>query len=301
MLQYIIVMLFAVMSGVAYADVPIDAENFPDPELCSQIQEDDKDCDGILTDKEVAVIKYVSVSSSKTLKGIEYLTNLRGLTCYGCHNLTELDLSRNKFLSSLYCNETKMRELDLTNNEMLTQLNCGGITEGGLVYGLESLKLSEDKRLTKLYVGHANLEELDLSSCISLEELTLDNAPKLEHIELRNCTKLTSLHIWGTTTLRELNVSSNVLLQDLICNAPKLTQLDLDNNVNLQMLQAHPSSINAGYQVMSAITRPKTWNHEEVQAVVLSVNLGDYVKNLGTIVFHPTLEDQTRLPWQKAV
>lgn len=64
----------------------------------------DADKNGMVTADEVAEVHILTITSMgiKSLKGIEYFTNLSSLYCSG-NELTELDLRRNNNLVYLYC------------------------------------------------------------------------------------------------------------------------------------------------------------------------------------------------------
>jgi len=135
---------------VDYEGIPIieiSEENFPDETFRAHVSYSfDTDKDGYLSDEEIAKVTEINVSGKgiKSLKGIEYFTeltvlncsqnnlatldvsnntNLEQLDCSQC-NLAELDVSHNKELGRLYCQDNQLTELDVFNNKNLWRLEC---------------------------------------------------------------------------------------------------------------------------------------------------------------------------------
>ena len=68
----------------AWADVSIDAANFPDDNFRSYVSSNfDSDSDGVLSDSEIAAATSIDVSGQgvSSLKGIEHFTALTTLYC----------------------------------------------------------------------------------------------------------------------------------------------------------------------------------------------------------------------------
>ena len=128
-------------------EVEISEANFPDATFRNYISSNiDRDKDGWLYEDEFAEVTEINVSGKgiKSLKGIEYFTeltvlncsqnnlatldvsnntNLEQLDCSQC-NLAELDVSHNKELGRLYCQDNQLTELDVFNNKNLWRLEC---------------------------------------------------------------------------------------------------------------------------------------------------------------------------------
>ena len=128
-------------------------EMFPDPVFRAFVlNEYDRDKDGTLSDAEMANIanaQYLMLSPScyetftgdkpigdndkiKTLKGVEYFTNLTFAECRD-RDLEELDISKNTSLEWLACTNNKLTSLDLSN-DTITTVYCQG--NPGLVINL---------------------------------------------------------------------------------------------------------------------------------------------------------------------
>lgn len=113
--------LFAVLTAVifapAWANVEINETNFPDYSFRSFIQWSsfNEDYDNVLTSQEIANATSINVGSYSiaNLKGIEFFTALTELNCT-YNQLTSLDLSKNKALTSVSCysNQLNVEAMD---------------------------------------------------------------------------------------------------------------------------------------------------------------------------------------------
>ena len=109
--------LSTLMLTPAWADVVINEENFPDNNFRSAIMYSgfNEDYNDVLTDEEIANATSLSVSSYSitNLKGIEFFTALTELNCQ-FNQLTALDLSKNKALTSISCysNQLNVEAMD---------------------------------------------------------------------------------------------------------------------------------------------------------------------------------------------
>ena len=146
MVMLLAVMLLA-MCGEVWADVAINATNFPDEAFRNYISNRcDTDKNGNLSDSEIsslAVINTFTLGVISSLKGIEYFTPLQGLRCDG-NRLTELDVSKNTALTRINCADNQLTTLDLSKNTALTELYCQDNK-------FTTLDLSNNKNLRALY------------------------------------------------------------------------------------------------------------------------------------------------------
>jgi len=147
--------------------VPINKANFPDPIFRAYISDSsiDRDPDGVLTDKEIGFVRYLSISSLgiANLKGIEVFSNMTSLYCHN-NQLTELDLSKNPALTNICCSYNQLTELDVSMLTQLKELDCGWNQ-------LTELDVSKNTQLKELDCGWNQLTELDLSKNTALEEV----------------------------------------------------------------------------------------------------------------------------------
>ncbi|MBO4390491.1 MAG: hypothetical protein J5825_06500 [Lachnospiraceae bacterium] len=102
--------------------VALSEKNFPDEVFRNYLlKEADMDQNGRLDPAEVQMCTflYLPESGIKSLKGVEYLTELSSLN-FSNNEITELDISANKALIGLVCYKTPLKSLDLSgqsNNE----------------------------------------------------------------------------------------------------------------------------------------------------------------------------------------
>ena len=92
----------------AWADVKIDAKNFPDANFRRWVKENAAGGKNVLTDAQRAAVKEMDLSETggiSSLKGLEHFTALEALDCEG-NKLMALDLSKNKNLSTVYLEKT---------------------------------------------------------------------------------------------------------------------------------------------------------------------------------------------------
>ncbi len=161
------------MGSSAWAAVTIDSTTFPDSNFRNFIATTkfDKDGDRHLSDEEIASITELDLTlastAMETLKGIEYLTALTELDCYG-KNITTLDVSQNTSLDSLLCHDNSLTSLILGNNTTLTKLDCYNNK-------LQTLDVSGCTSLTQLYCNNNKLQELNIENNTKLKYLWAEN------------------------------------------------------------------------------------------------------------------------------
>lgn len=195
--------------------VKIDEAHFPDSNFREFVTQkfDTNPKDGTLSKDELAKVTDLNCDKSysgvtddekiKSLKGIEYFTSLKTLSCRR-NLLTELDVSNNSELKSLYCGENQLSALDVSNHPALEDLSS-------YHNPLTALNVSNCPALKTLSCeGDRLLSELDVSSCSALEKLYCDachlsvlvlgNHPNLIYL---NCSenRLTSLNIIGSNAI----------------------------------------------------------------------------------------------------
>ena len=125
-------------------------------------------------------------SNLKSLKGIEYFTNLTRLLCYNT-GITELDVSNNPALTTLDCSNTGIDSLNVSNNTNLQNLSCYNT-------GIVSLDVSNNSALYYLYCFNTGIDSLDVSNNPALRYLYCDNTP-LAYLNLGNKSFLSDLNI----------------------------------------------------------------------------------------------------------
>lgn len=99
-------------------DIAIDEEYFPDAVFREYVRENfDADGDGKLSADECLGVNTIDVSQKdiKSLKGIEYFTNLTYLKCSN-NKLTQLVVSKNKELDMLFTYNNAIKSIDIKNS-----------------------------------------------------------------------------------------------------------------------------------------------------------------------------------------
>ena len=263
--------------------IAINEKNFPDENFRDYVAgEWDKDHDKYFSPSEIAAAKWITCDNLwegqpiKSLKGIEYFTEIWELSCV-YNDLTEIDLSHNKKLEYLNCHHNQLKELDVSGLPLLKTFYCGhnelpsiDVSKNEQLEDfdcqdnhLDTLNVSQNKKLVKLSCGDNNLTELDVSENKKLKELGCyrDNLSNLDlgnqtELEWLSCggnplsvldvsanTKLKDLYV-SNTNLTELNVSANKNLEDLYVSNTNLTSLDATNNTALEEFKGKDCSYN---------------------------------------------------------
>ncbi len=150
----------------------------------------------------------------RSLKGIEYFTELEELYCYG-NALSEIDLSKNTALKRLNCSYNKLLSLDVNGNKELTSLVC----------------------------SYNQLTNLDLCSNVKLQYIQCDNN-QITELDLRNNTALATLSCTDNR-LTALDLNSNMALDSLYCNNNQLVTLDLSANLFIDLINCENNEINS--------------------------------------------------------
>ena len=232
--------------------VAITDETFPDPAFRTYVSEEfDKDHDGILSVDEIVLARNIWADGLgiKSLKGIEYLVELRGL--YASHNeLTELDLSGNQEITGVWVAYNNFTSLDFSSTPTLewvycfycpylTNLNVTGNPEMSYIECNSSpvgnLDLSQNPKLEHLMCGDCEMTVLDLS-----------NNPLMQHLDaFRNhfttldvtcCPLMKRLDIWDNPGLGSIDVSKCPGLQYYNCSNNDVIKMDVSKNPELTKL-----------------------------------------------------------------
>ena len=231
--------------------IAINEKNFPDENFRDYVAEEwDKNHDKYFSPSEIAAAKWITCDNLwdgqpiKSLKGIEYFTEIWELTCV-YNDLTEIDLSHNKKLEYLNCHHNKLEKLDVSGLPLLETFYCGHNALPSIDVSknekledfdcqdnhLDTLDVSQNKELVKLSCGTNNLTELDVRENKKLKELSCYES-KLSNLDLRNQTELEVLKCWKNP-LSVLDVSANTKLKTLFVSNTNLTSLDATNHTAL--------------------------------------------------------------------
>lgn len=176
---------------------------------------------GKISESEAKAITDINVNTRaiSSLIGIEYMTNLTYLSCYG-NQLTQLNVSANTALQTLLCHNNQITQLDLSANTNLAYFTC------------------YDNQITELDLSaNSMLQTLDCESN-ALTSLTFSKSSILNQI---NC---------GKNNLTTLDVHNLKVLRYLYCQGNKLETLDISANTNmitLMCVQAWDESRGGSY------------------------------------------------------
>ncbi|MBP5655079.1 MAG: S-layer homology domain-containing protein [Clostridiales bacterium] len=241
----------AASSVSAAGEVKIDKTNFPDEVFRKYVSENiDKDKNGSLSEEEISRVDSIQIRTDikknddgsmklddkgkvifdgktvKSLKGVEFFTNLNRLDC-AYNEITELDVSKNTYLTSLNCAINKLKSLDVSKNTGLEDLEC-------MTNEITKLDISKNKDLVFLSCGYNPITKLDLSNNKKLKNVLI-NETKLSSLDVTMLKDLDCL--WcNEIGLKALDVSKNPKLTVLYCEKNKLTKLDLSKNKKLNNL-----------------------------------------------------------------
>lgn len=191
--------------------------------------------------------------SSLDLSNNKYLEELK---CSNCPNLTQLNLTNNTNLKTLWCQANNINQLNITKNKKLVELNCRGnnlyslnVTGNPALKKLEchnnhlsTLNLANNKKLTYLSCYGNNLSALDLSANTALTELYCNNNPKLSSLNVTKCIKLKYIDC-SSCKLSSINFDENVNLLSVYCQNNSLTVLSLNDSRNLKELYCYKNKI----------------------------------------------------------
>ena len=194
--------------------------------------------------------KMSNYGNVKSLKGIEYLTEMTIFNC-NYNKITKLDVSKNTKLQKLYCSYNQLKTLDVTNNTELTDLDCSN-TE------LTDLDVTRNKKLNNLVCNHNQIKTLDVANNTELQffdcsfnkltdlnvtqniklEYVYCNTNQLQALELTKNTKLISLTC-SNNQFQQLDVTKNTKLKFLFCDYNQIKTPDVKNNTELQILDCN--------------------------------------------------------------
>lgn len=247
----------------------------PDSSFEAILIEQGIDSDGILNKqilKEDASgvstldLSALSNGTISNLEGIEGFNNLKKLVVTQ-HEITQIDLSYNTLLDTLYLGGNKLTTINVSNNIGLVLLDIQAnelTTIDGLSKltnlknldlswnyledlniqnqslevlhardnDLKTVNLSEAGKLKNLLLTTNQLTSIDISNSPLLETVLVSNN-KIENINLTNNTKLSHLHVLDNS-LSNLDVSSNQNLVELkVARNPDLTCVKIQNGQDI--------------------------------------------------------------------
>ncbi len=223
----------------------------------------DKNDDGEIQKNEAEAITelYVDDYKIKSLKGIEFFTNLLKLDCSE-NELVNLDISKNIKLEQLLCKRNQLIALDLSENRFLSRVKC----QGNKLTCIQVADMNKvDRKWRKDRSAYWNTNCNDDDEIIQFEDINFKKALvsdgvdknqdgeiqkgeakviKRLYVENKGLKSITEVEFFVNleklycfnNQLAILDVSKNLKLLDLRCNRNQLTNLNISKNANLEVL-----------------------------------------------------------------
>lgn len=191
----------------------------------------------------------------KSLKGLEYLTNLTELDCSG-NSLTSFELFNHNTLQRLNCSNNQLTTLTLFALNQLTDLDCSNNP-------LSTLLLEKTKNIERLDCSHLNLSSVPVSNIIALQYLDISYNNLTSFSIIGNSVNLTTLNcsnnkitnLWlddhpklasfdcSDNEIRNLSTGTLTALETLYCHKNKLTTLDLSPLSTLTAISCYQNKL----------------------------------------------------------
>ena len=258
----------ALALSAAWASVVINEKNFPDKGFRDAIAWADADGNGVLSDEEIVSIDQLQLSSPTSLKGLEYLTNIRQLDVYtdgsndspsnaittfdgsilphlfylsfgGMNGLTSIDLSKNTEFEQLNIYQGAKNLATLKLPASVTMI---GLADTPL---LTTLDVNQYPKLQSFSMTHTGITDLDFSNhpymsyvgvfgdeekSDVLNSLNLENCTSLENVDIR-FTTIKSLSMKHLPTVRTLMMLNNDITTITIDDCEVFNDITCDQNV----------------------------------------------------------------------
>ena len=268
MKRFLTLAIMALALTTAQASVGINSTNFPDQGFRDAIAWADADGNGVLSDEEIASIEQLQLSSPTSLKGLEYLTNIRQLDVYtdgsddspsnaittfdgsilphlfylsfgGMNGLTSIDLSKNTEFEQLNIYQGAKNLATLKLPASVTMI---GLADTPL---LTALDVNQYPKLQSFSMTHTGITDLDFSNhpymsyvgvfgdeekSDVLNSLNLENCTSLENVDIR-FTTIKSLSMKHLPTVRTLMMLNNDITTITIDDCEVFNDITCDQNV----------------------------------------------------------------------
>ena len=258
-----------------YADVAINATNFPDAAFRNYLMSEYPS--GTITTAQLnarteLILEHKGISN---MTGVQYFTQLKKLSLYD-NNLTSINVRALTKLTYLNLGNNKLTSINVDNNTALEQLylQSNQLTSVTVEFlsDLRTLWVSRNPNLTNLECACNDLSNFDIYNCTALQNLSCFNNPHLStiynlesctaltHLDCEDCAitelpgvanmtnlqtlwacnnQLTSLNVSNLSQLKKLNVSGNTSLTELDCSECNLTLLDVTGCTALSFLNCN--------------------------------------------------------------
>lgn len=217
-------------------DVEINPANFPNDTFREIVKTLDTNNDDVLTYIERSKLRYLNLSKPDendteadqtyaddkyrqidNFKGIEYFTNLRGVSIDGNTAVTSIDLSS--------C--TKLNDFVGANCPKLEKAVLPESVKEVYIYisGLKEFDATKYPKLEVLKIFNTQVTSIDVSKNPNLRELDLGNDKLTSDVDISNCPELIELSV-NSTGIKKLDVSKN----------KKLEILDIGGNKGIELI-----------------------------------------------------------------
>ena len=188
----------------------------------------DKNGDGEISKEEILSVDYLYLTGINNLKGLEYATNLMGITLENCEELTEIP------------NFAKIESINIRGEKVTSLPNLNNIenTNNRNIY------LSIGDTSIETFDGQnklANITSLNLMNNAKIKNITLPKNIKqfdiyesklLSEINFGICSKLERINISKNTTVNIKNIDNLTELQNIsLCNVSDIKSLGSSNYV----------------------------------------------------------------------
>lgn len=192
--------------------------------------------DGKLSTAEIGAVRGLNLSGLgiKQMDGIENFANLEVLQCSD-NQIASMDLSQNKKLTKLYCNNNRLIALNVSNNLELQILNCSDNMLG-------ELAIENCGFLKELYCRNNLIDKLNISYASQLTILDCGNNRSLQDLNTGSNSALKEVYCDGSI-IQSLNFQNNINLQQLNCENNRLQSIDLSANNTLKMLDCSDNQL----------------------------------------------------------
>ena len=199
---------------------------------------------GVRVDRVVVIVVVISADFALLLQERGYVADATNITQQELDNIIELDVSRDgdtgndiirtlkgvEFCTNLQfldCSNQKLEDLDLSSNLKLVRLDCSDCF-------IQTIKLDKCVELAYLDCAGNNISELNVSGNPDLDTLMCGES-LLQELSLQNNAKLRYLDC-NRNPLKQLDISNNRELSYLDCELCVLEHLSVDNELNPQLI-----------------------------------------------------------------
>nr|WP_298874469.1 hypothetical protein [uncultured Mogibacterium sp.] len=221
-----------------YESVTIDEAHFPSEGFRKLVSENfDTDGDGILSSDEIREAKAVVSEGDyeiNSVKGIEYLANLKKLNIYS-DDLNEVDVTKNPELQMLTLSgDGNITSVDTSKNTKLRVFNVSNSS-------LSSVDLTKNTELRIFTVPFTSISSVNLSNNPYLKRCEVAET-QITQLDVTHNKKLQALNVEGTS-VSKVDTSNNRDLYEFYFNDTNISSVDFSKNWNLTQVQANGTKL----------------------------------------------------------